>query len=71
MAEEKEQFEQRTVKLNHSKKKTGEEVQPLTEPGTCGSWYIKIMGGHTYTCRKCLVGSPTLYEIEECVQLPD
>ncbi len=65
-------IEERTVTLKATKqRKEKEEVSPLTEPGECGNWYIKLAGGHYYTCRICYTQGPTGYPYEECIQLPD
>lgn len=67
--------EERIVKLKVTKRRlTNEEkeVQPLVEEGGCGNWYIKLQGGHVYTCRLCWTApGPTSWPYEECIQLPD
>lgn len=47
------------------------ELKTQDVGGSCGPWYIKIQGGHTYTCRVCHTGGPTGFPYEECIQLPD
>lgn len=73
--------EERVIKLKHTKQRfTKEEyeqeilkpgVQPLTEEGNCGNYFIEIRGGHIYTCRWCHTDGPTYIYWKECIQLPD
>lgn len=85
MAEYKEQFEERTVTLKVTKRRLTQEEKeehekkhgsPIAQteepPSNCGPWYFKIEGGHTYSCRICYEGYPTVWPIERCVgPLPD
>lgn len=74
MANEKEQFEERTVTLKVTKTRgeVPEEYQTESEGGgNCGDWFIEVRGGHYYTCRWCATQGPTAIPYKECIQLPD
>lgn len=84
MAEEKEQFEERTVTLKKTKRrltaeekeaheaKNGQPNQTDTGGENCGQWYLVWYESYHawFTCRICYTGAPTWWPYEECIGLP-